>query len=187
MSLINLFLTSILSQNIILTKFLGICPFIGASNREKNAFHMGVAVTLVMTLSSIITYFIYYYILEPTNTVFLKTIMFILVIAIMVQLMELILKKYLPTIYKTLGLYLPFIITNCAVFGVTLLVINNAYTFIETIFFSFGSSIGFTLVVYIFSTIREKLETSDISPSFKGVPIALLTAAIMSLVFGRYL
>lgn len=187
MSLINLFLTSILSQNIILTKFLGICPFIGASNKEKNAIHMGVVVTLVMILSSIITYSIYHYILEPTNTIFLRTIMFILVIAIMVQIMELILKKHMPTIYKTLGLYLPFIITNCAVLGVTLLVISNSYTFTETIIFSLGSSIGFTLVVYIFSTIRERLETSDLSPSFKGVPIALLTAAIMSLIFGRYL
>lgn len=187
MSLISLFFTSILSQNIILTRFLGICPFIGTSNKEKNAIHMGLSVILVVTLSSIITYLIYYYILVPTDTIYLRTIMFILVIAAMVQLMDIILKKYFISIHNTMGLYLPLITTNCAVLGTTLLVINNSYSFAETLVFSLGSSIGFTLVIYIFSTIRERLETSDISPSFKGIPIALLTAAIMSLVFMRYL
>ncbi|MDD2378214.1 MAG: Rnf-Nqr domain containing protein [Bacilli bacterium] len=187
MSLISLFISSILAQNIILTKFLGICPFIGASNKEKNAFHMGLSVMLVVTLSSIITYVIYYYVLVPTNTTYLRTTMFVLVIASMVQLMELLLKKYLPKIHQTMGLYLPLIATNCAVLGITLLNINNDFTFTQMLVFSFGSSLGYLLVIYIFATIRERLETSDISKAFSGIPIALLTAAIMSLVFARYL
>ncbi|MDD2435384.1 MAG: Rnf-Nqr domain containing protein [Bacilli bacterium] len=187
MSPISIFVTSVLAQNIILTKFLGICPFIGASNKEKNAFHMGLSVMLVITLSSIITYVIYHFVLVPTNTTYLRTTMFVLVIASMVQLMELFLKKYLPGIHKTMGLYLPLIATNCAVLGVTLLNINNDFNFLQMLAFSVGSSLGYLLIIYIFATIRERLETSDISKSFDGIPIALLTAAIMSLVFVRYL
>ena len=187
MSLINLLVTSILTGNIVITKFLGICPFIGTSNNSKNALAMGVSVTGVVTISSIITYLLYYYVLVPTNTTYLKTIVFILVIASMVQIVEIIIKNKSKKLYDSLGIYLPLITTNCAVLGVVLLNITSNYTLLETIVYSFGSSIGFTLVIYIFSTIRERLETSNVPASFKGIPIALITAAIMSLLFTRYI
>lgn len=186
MNLISLFVTSILSQNIVLSKFLGICPFIGTSEKPKDAFHMGIAVTAVITLTSLITFLIYYYVLEPTKTVYLMTVMFILIIASMVQILDILLKRYAPKIREAFGIYLPLITTNCAVLGTTLLIINIKYTFIEALVFSLGSGIGFTLVIYIFSTIREKLEISNIPRSFKGVPIAFITAAIMAILLGRY-
>lgn len=187
MSLINLLVTSILTGNIVLTKFLGICPFIGTSNKTKNALMMGVSVTGVVTVSSIITYLIYHYVLVPTDTTYLKTIVFILVIASMVQIVEIIIKNKSKKLYDSLGIYLPLITTNCAVLGVVLLNITNNYTLLETIIYSLGSSIGFTLVIYVFSTIRERLETSNVPDAFKGIPIALITAAIMSLLFTRYI
>lgn len=186
MNLISLFVTGLLTSNVVLNKFLGICPFIGTSRKTKNAIDMGLSVMLVIVLSSIITYLIYNYILVPTDTVYLKTVMFILVIASMVQLLEIILKKYFTKIYKALGLYLPLITTNCAVLGVTLLNINNDYNFIEMLVYSFSSSLGFTLVIYIFSTIRERLDNSNVKESFKGTPIALIVAAIMALIFSRF-
>ena len=136
MDLINLFITGLLTENVILYKFLGICPFIGTSNKEKNAVYMGLSVTLVTTLSSIITYLLYHYVLIPTKSEYLVTIIFILVISALVQILELVLKKLFPIIHKTLGLYLPLITTNCAVLGVTLLNINNNYNFLEVLTFS---------------------------------------------------
>ena len=185
MNLISLFLTSIFTENIILTKFLGICPFIGTSKKEETAFKMGVSVTIVVTLSSIITYLLYHYLLVPTDTIYLKTLMFILVIAALVQMLEIIIKRYNKTLYEAFGIYLPLITTNCAVLGITLLNINNEYSFLETLVFSFGSSIGFTLVIYLFATIREYLDKKPIPESFKGAPIALITAGIMALLFMR--
>lgn len=187
MNLISLFIMSVLTENIVLTKFLGICPFIGVSNKEKNALDMGICVIIVTILSSIMTYLIYYYILVPTNTIYLRTITFILIIASLVQILEIILKKYFNNIYKALGLYLPLITTNCAVLGTTLININSNYNLLETIIFSAGSSIGFTLVIYVFSTIREYLDKSNIPKCFKGYPIALITASIIALVFTRYI
>lgn len=187
MHLISLFITSILTENVVLTKFLGICPFIGNSNREKNAIMMGTAVTGVVVISSLITYLLYYYILVPTDTVYLKTIVFILVIASMVQIVEIVLKSKFKRIHEILGIYLPLITTNCAVLGTVLLTINNEFTLLETIIFSLGSGLGFTLVIYIFSTIRERMETSNIPKPFQGIPIALITASIMSLLFSRYI
>ncbi len=186
MNLISLFITGLLTSNVVLSKFLGICPFIGTSNKEKNALYMGISVTLVIVISSTITYLMYTYILVPTDTVYLKTIMFILVIASMVQLLEILLKRFMSKVYKTLGLYLPLITTNCAVLGVTLLNISNGYNFTEMLVYSISASLGFTLVIYIFSTIRERIENSDIPESFKGTPIALITAAIIALVFSRF-
>lgn len=187
MNLINLFVMSFLTENIVLTKFLGICPFVGTSSKEKSAFGMGIAVTLVITLSSIITYFLYYYILVPTDTVYLKTLSFVLVVACMVQMLEMIIKKKNPKLYQNLGIYLPLITTNCAVLGVLLLNITNQYSFFEMLTYSVGSSLGFTLVIYIFSTIRENLERRNVPKNFKGYPIALITASIMALLFSRYL
>lgn len=186
MSLLQIFITSILTENIILNKFLGICPFVGTSSKIKTASMMGLCVMMVITLSSIITYFLYHYLLLPTDTTYLQTILFILVIASLVQITELLLKKYNQKLYKALGIYLPLITTNCAVLGVTLLNITNNYTLIETVVFSVGSSLGFTLVIYIFSTIREYLDTRNVPKCFKGYPIALVTASIMALLFTRY-
>lgn len=185
MNLFNLFLTSFLTENIVLTKFLGICPFIGTSSKSKSAISMGACVTFVITCSSILTYLIYHYVLVPTETVYLKTLFFILIIASFVQLLIIVLKKKQPKLYKSLGIYLPLITTNCAVLGVTLLNINSEFTFIEMLFYSIGSSLGFTFIIYLFSTIREYLDKKDLG-IFKGVPIALFTAAIMSLIFARY-
>ncbi len=187
MNLINLFIMSILTENIVLMKFLGICPFIGTSSKEKSAFGMGVAVTIVITLSSIITHLLYYYILVPTDTTYLKTLSFVLVVACMVQIIEMLIKRRNIKLYHSLGIYLPLITTNCAVLGVLLLNITNQYSFLEMLTFSIGSSLGFTLVIYIFSTIREALERRNVPDSFKGYPIALITASIMALLFSRYL
>lgn len=187
MNLVSLFIVSLLTENIVLTKFLGMCPFFGVSNKEKNAVSMGLSVMIVVVLSSLITYFINTYLLIPTNTVYLRTIIFILVIAVLVQIIELFLKKYFKDIYKNLGIYLPLITTNCAVLGTVLLSTNNNYNLLETIVFSVGSSLGFTLVIYIFSSIRERIETCNVPKNFKGYPIALITASIMALIFARYI
>lgn len=186
MNLISLFIVSLLTENIILTKFLGMCPFFGTSNKEKNALSMGIAVLIVVVLASVITYFINIYLLIPTDTMYLRTIIYILIIAALVQIVEIILKKYFSNIYKNLGIYLPLITTNCAVLGIVLMNSNNNYNLIETIVFSIGSSLGFTLVIYIFSSIRERLDKSNVPKNFKGYPIALITASIMALVFARF-
>lgn len=186
LSLISIFTTSILTSNIVLTKFLGICPFVGTSNKEKNALGMGISVMVVVTISSILTFLAYNYILVPTDTTYLRTVLFILIIASMVQIVDIILKKYFLQLHNSLGLYLPLITTNCAVLGIALLNVNNGYNLSEVLAFSIGSSLGFTLIIYIFSTIREKIETSNVPNSFKGYPIALITAAIMALLFSRY-
>lgn len=187
MELINLFVTCLLVENVVLTKFLGLCPFIGTSKKSETAVGMGIAVTFVIVLSSIITYAIYHVLLIPTDSEYLTTIIFILVIAAMVQLIELLIKTYKPTLYKSMGIYLPLITTNCAVLGVTLLNIKMDYTFAETLVYSLGSSLGFLLVIYIFSSIRERLDKCNIPVPFKGTPIALITAAIMSIIFGRFI
>lgn len=186
MSLTSIFIMSILTQNIVLTNFLGICPFIGTSSKEKSAVGMGLCVMLIVTVASILSFSIYHLILVPTGTTYLKTILFILVIASCVQLLEMAIRKYQPDLYRSLGIYLPLITTNCAVLGTVLLVINHSYTFMETIIFSVGSSLGFTLVIYVFSTMRERIDRSDVPSSLKGYPIALVTAAIMALLFSRY-
>lgn len=187
MNLISLFITSLLTENIVLTKFLGLCPFFGNSSKEKNAVSMGICVTLITIISSIITFFLNKYILIPTKTTYLKTLMFILVIASLVQILVLILKNKYKKVYKNLGIYLSLITTNCAVLGVVLLNVNNANSLIETIIYSLGSGLGFMIVIYVFSTIRERLDNSDVPESFKGIPIAFITAAIMSLIFTRFI
>lgn len=186
MDLINLFITGLLTENVILYKFLGICPFIGTSRKEKNAVYMGLSVMLVITLSSIITFLIYNNLLVPTNSEYLKTLIFILVIAALVQILEILMKKFFPVMRKTLGLYLPLITTNCAVLGITLLNITNEFSFIEMLIYSISSSLGFTLVIYIFSSMREHIESNDVPKRFKGVPIALIIAFIMALIFKRF-
>lgn len=187
MHLISIFTMSMLSSNIILNNFLGLCPFIGSSKKEKNVINMSLSVMLVVTISSIITYFLNYFVLVKTGTTFLRTIIFILVIVSVVYTFEIILKKTNKKLYNLFGLYFPFIIANCAVLGIILLSITNNYNFIETIIFSIGSSLGFTLVTYLFSIIMERLEISNVPTRFKGIPISLITASIMALLFTRYI
>ncbi|HOO67851.1 MAG TPA: Rnf-Nqr domain containing protein [Bacilli bacterium] len=181
-----LFISALLVENIILTKFLGICSFLGTSNKEKNAIGMGISVTFVVLVSTILTFVINKYVLIPTNSTYLQTITFILVIACFVQITEIIMKKYFKDLYDSLGIYLPLITTNCAVFGIILLNIKMNYTLLEALVNSLGSCLGFVLVLYIFAGNREKIENNDIIPSLKGVPIALITAGIMALVFARF-
>ena len=185
MSLFSIFVTALITENIVLTKFLGICSFLGTSNKEKNAVGMGVSVTFVVLISTIITYLINKFILIPTSSTYLQTITFILVIACFVQITELVIKKYFKDLYKSLGIYLPLITTNCAVFGIILTNIKMDYNLITAIVNSLGSSLGFILVIYIFSLLREKIEKNDILKSFKGIPISLIIAGIMALIFAR--
>lgn len=183
MSIAAILISTIFVNNFVLAQFLGICPFLGVSNKMETATGMGVAVTFVVTLSSIITYFIHKYILFTMGLEYLQTIVFILVIAALVQFVELVIKKMSPTLYNALGVYLPLITTNCVVLGVTILNIKEGYTLIPTIFNAVGASIGFTLALVLISGIREQLEIADIPEALEGFPIALITAGLMSIAF----
>ncbi|MFA5459437.1 MAG: Rnf-Nqr domain containing protein [Bacilli bacterium] len=187
MSLMALLISSILVENIILTKFLGLCSFLGVSNQEQGALGMGICVTLVMLLANILCFFLYHYLLVPYDIEYLRTITFILIIASLVQLTEMIIRKYFPKIQALLGIYLPLIATNCAILGAVLLTAANNYTFTQTLVFTLGSGLGYSLVLYIFSSIREKLNINPILKGFQGTPIALITAGIMSMIFGRFI
>ena len=183
MSIAAILISTIFVNNYVLARFLGICPFLGVSNKMETATGMGVAVTFVVTLSSIITYFIQKYILDLLKLEYLQTIVFILVIAALVQFVELVMKKISPTLYNALGVYLPLITTNCVVLGVAILNIKEGYTLIQTIFNAIGASVGFTLALILISGIREKLELADVPEALKGFPIALITAGLMSIAF----
>lgn len=178
-----IFISAVFINNFVLVKFLGLCPFMGVSGKYQSALGMGLATTFVLTLSSIISYFVHNYLLVPLELEYLKTLSFILVIAITVQVTELILHKTSPLLYQVLGLFLPLITTNCAVLGVALLNIQQQNNLIQSAVFGFAASIGFTLVLVLFSAIRERLESADIPQSFRGTPIALITAGIMSIAF----
>jgi len=183
--MISLFIVSVLSENIILSKFLGICPFLGVSDKQKKAVGMGIAVTFVMVSSSILIYLINKFLLIPSNSEYLQTLTFILVIAAFVQISEIVMKKYFIKLYDNLGIYLPLITTNCAILGVILLATKSNYNFLEFITYAVGSSLGFTLVIYIFTLVREKMENSNIIKSFDGIPISLIVAGIMAMIFSR--
>ncbi|NLO83623.1 MAG: electron transport complex subunit RsxA [Clostridiales bacterium] len=176
-------LSSILINNFVMSRFLGICPFLGVSRRVETAVGMGAAVTFVMAMTSLITYIIQYGILEPLNIQYLQTIVFILVIACLVQFVEMVIQKSSPTLYKALGVYLPLITTNCAVLGVAIINIDEKYDLIQTLFNGIGAALGFTLAIVLFAGIRERLELSDIPKPLKGFPIALITAGLMSVAF----
>nr|WP_312575974.1 electron transport complex subunit RsxA [Sedimentibacter sp.] len=183
MSLVSLFITAFLVNNIIFSQFLGICPFLGVSKKIETAAGMGIAVIFVITLSSIITYVVQVAVLETLGLEYLQTIAFILIIAALVQFVEMFLKKSSPGLYQALGVYLPLITTNCAVLGVVILNIQKSYTFIEAIVNSVATSSGFLLAIVLFAGVREKLETSDIPESLKGSSIALISAGLMSIAF----
>ena len=181
--LIIILLSAVFINNYVLSRFLGICPFLGVSKKLDSATGMSLAVIFVMLLSTAVTWPIQYYLLNPNNLGYLQTIVFILVIAALVQLVEIVLKRYIPSLHQSLGVYLPLITTNCAVLGVTILNIDENYTFLEAIVNSIGSGLGFFLAMVMFSGVRSKIEGSDVPESFKGLPVTLVAASITSLSF----
>ena len=172
-----------LVNNVVLSQFLGLCPFLGVSKKTDTAAGMGAAVIFVIMIASAVTYGVYYAILTPLNLEYLQTIVFILVIAALVQLVEMILKKFIKPLYEALGVYLPLIKTNCAVLGIALVNVQNNYNLVETMVNGFGAGIGFTLAIVLFAGIRERLELADIPESFKGFPATMIAASLMSIAF----
>lgn len=181
--LVSILLTMILTQNFILAKFLGICPFLGVSKKVDTAFGMSLAVIFVMALATAVTYPINKYLLVANDLEYLQTIVFILVIAALVQMVEIVLKKYIPALYNSLGIYLPLITTNCAVLGVVTLNIDNGYNFVESMVCSIGGGIGFLVAMIMFAGVRSRLESCDIPKFLKGLPITLVAASLVSLSF----
>ncbi len=181
--LIVILLFAVFINNYVLSRFLGICPFLGVSKKLDSATGMSLAVIFVMLMATAATYPIQKYLLDPNGLGYLQTIVFILVIAALVQLVEIVLKRYVPSLHKSLGVYLPLITTNCAVLGVTILNIDEGYTFVEAMVNSLGSGLGFFLAMVMFSGVRSTIEGSDIPESFKGLPVTLTAAAITSLSF----
>ena len=183
MKLAGIFLTAILTENFILCKFLGICPFLGVSKKLNTAAGMSVVVIFVMALATAVTYPINKYLLEKNGLEYLQTIVFILVIAALVQFVEIVLKKFIPSLYSALGIYLPLITTNCAVLGVVLLNVDNGYGFASSMINSIGGGAGFMVAMIMFAGVRERLEGCDIPKALKGLPITLIAASLVSLSF----
>ncbi len=183
MELFLIFVGAVFVNNFVLSRFLGICPFLGVSKKIETAAGMGIAVTFVMVLASAVTYIVYNLVLVPLDLVYLYNIAFILIIASLVQLVEMFIKKSSPTLYQALGVYLPLITTNCAVLGVTVINKDSGYNFIYSVVNGAGAAIGFTIAIVLMAGIRERLERNDISKHFKGFPIALITAGLMSIAF----
>ncbi|MDI6703388.1 MAG: electron transport complex subunit RsxA [bacterium] len=178
-----IFLSAVLVNNFVLARFLGICPFLGVSKKVETAVGMGMAVVFVMTLASSATWLIQRFILEPFHIHVLQTIAFILVIASLVQLVETVLRKVVPTLYEALGIYLPLITTNCAILGLAILNIQKEYNLIKSTIFGFSASIGFMLALILMAGIREQLEFAPVPKPLKGIPVSLITAGLMSLAF----
>ena len=174
---------SALVNNVVLSQFLGLCPFLGVSKKIKTASGMGAAVIFVITISSLLAAIIYKYVLTPLNLTYLNTIVFILVIAALVQFVEMVLKKVSPSLYKALGVYLPLITTNCAVLGVALTNVSKEYDILTSVVNGFGTAVGFTIAIVILAGIRERNEYNDVPESFKGMPITLITAGLMAIAF----
>lgn len=183
MEYIIIIIGAILVNNIVLAQFMGICPFLGVSNKVDTALGMGMAVTFVMTLSSIVVYLLQYYILVPLHIEFMQTIVFILVIASLVQMVEIILKKVSPSLYQALGIFLPLITTNCAVLGVALLLVQKQLSMGMSVVYAASTALGFTLALVLFAGLRERLELEDVPAAMKGNPIALITAGILAMAF----
>ncbi|MFC0116374.1 electron transport complex subunit RsxA [Pseudoalteromonas xiamenensis] len=174
---------TVLVNNFVLVQFLGLCPFMGVSSKLDTAIGMSLATTFVLTLASVCSYLVNRYILQPLELEFLQTMSFILVIAVVVQFTEMVVRKTSPTLYRLLGIFLPLITTNCAVLGVALLNIKKDHTFIESALYGFGAAVGFSLVLVLFAALRERLTVADVPVPFKGASIAMITAGIMSLAF----
>ena len=184
--LLKIAVATALINNVVLSQFLGLCPFLGVSKKSKTAAGMGGAVLFVMTLASILCYGVYHFVLEPFNVEYLETIVFILLIAALVQFVEMFLKKFSPSLYKALGVYLPLITTNCAVLGIVIINVQKEYTFVQSVVNSIGTAAGFTIAIVILAGLREKMEHNDISPAFKGMPIVLVTAGLMAIAFSGF-
>ena len=185
MGLLTIILGGLFTQNFIFSRFMGICPFLGVSTKISTAFGMGMAVTFVMTLAGTVTYLVYQYVLLPLSLTYLKTIVFIFIIASLVQFVEMALQKYIPSLYSALGIYLPLITTNCAVLGAVLLVVDTyAYqTLAEAIIFNFSAALGFTLAIVLMAGVRERMENAPIPEFLKGFPIVLISAALIAMSF----
>lgn len=180
---IAIIIAAVLTNNFVLSKFYGCCPFLGVSKKLDSSVGMGAAVVFVMLCASLCTYPIYYFILKPLELTYLRTVAFILVIAVFVQLLEMVIKKLMPPLYKTLGVYLPLITTNCAVLGVTILNIDSGYNFVQSMANSFGSGLGFMLAMVLFSGVRSRIEGCEAPEAFQGLPITLVAASITSVSF----
>lgn len=183
MSYIGIFITAIFVNNIILSQFLGICPFLGVSKKKETAIGMGIAVMFVMALASAVTYLIYHNLIVPYQLEFMTTVVFILVIAALVQMVEIIIKKTSPLLYQALGIFLPLITTNCAVLGIALLTVQKNMNFTETVLYSLANAMGFTLAIVLFSGMRERLSKVKLPQAMQGAPIALITAGLLSMAF----
>ncbi len=182
-NIVSILLAGILTENMVLAKFLGICPFLGTSKKVGTAFSMSLAVTAVMVIATAVTYPLYAYLLVPLGLDYLQTIVFILVIAALVQLLEIVLKKYSKAIYNSLGIYLPLITTNCAVLGITILNFTKGYNYVESLINALAAGLGFMLALIIFAGVRKRLESSDVPEFLKGLPITLIAASIVALSF----
>ena len=185
-SIVSISLGAILVNNFIFSQFLGLCPFLGVSNKMSTATGMSVAVIFVMTMASAICWVINTYLLIPLGLKFMQTVAYILVIAVLVQFVEMFLKKSIPSLYSAMGIFLPLITTNCAVLGVVLLNTQNNYNFLESVVYGFTGGVGFTLAIVLFASVREKMEFSECPKSFEGFPIALVTAGLIALAFGGF-
>lgn len=179
----TILVSTILVNNFVLVQFLGLCPFMGVSNKLETAIGMACATTFVLTLASICSYLVHSYILEPLSLTYLRTISFILVIAVVVQFAKMFIEKTSPLLYRVLGVFLPLITTNCAVLGVALLNTTKAHNFFQSAMYGFGAAIGFSLVLILFSAMRERLAVADVPTPFKGAAIGMITAGLMSLAF----
>lgn len=175
--------STILVNNFVLVQFLGLCPFMGVSNKLETAMGMSLATTFVLTLSSVCSYLVFTYLLQPLDLAYLQTISFILVIAVVVQFTEMVVRKTSPLLYRVLGVFLPLITTNCAVLGVALLNIKKENDFVESILYGFGAAVGFSMVLVLFSAMRERIAVADVPTPFKGSAIGMITAGLMSLAF----
>ncbi len=183
MKIISILIAALFTENFVMVKFLGICPFLGVSKKKDTAIGMGMAVTFVMALASAITWLANQFLLKPFDVEYLQTILFILIIAGLVQFVEMFVKKSMPSLYSALGIYLPLITTNCAVLGVTLLNVQYEYNFIESFLYGTFAALGFTLAIILFAGIRENISEKNIPKAFSGFPIALVTAGLMAIAF----
>ena len=183
MEYILIFITAVFVNNVVLSQFLGICPFLGVSKKVETAMGMGAAVTFVLALSTIVTFLIQKYVLDAFGLGFMQTISFILVIAALVQMVEIILKKVSPALYQALGVFLPLITTNCCVLGVAILVIQKDYNLLESVVYAISTALGFALALAIFAGIREQLAMTNVPNGMKGTPIALVTAGLLAMAF----
>ena len=183
---VAIIIAAVLTNNFVLSKFYGCCPFLGVSKKLDSSIGMGAAVVFVMVCASLVTYPIYHLILKPLELTYLRTVAFILVIAVFVQLLEMVIKKLMPPLYKTLGVYLPLITTNCAVLSSALLIVQNEYNFLQAVVFGFSAALGFTLAITVFAGVRARMEHADPPRAFKGFPLTLIAAGLLAMAFSCF-